>query len=212
MDVIFSLADRAKEAPLCPGRRVLQRPLLKIPIEATDLEEDGVVTLPRTAASVFPGDRLRAFPPDRGDVVGEVEDVDVGVMVLDVSPEVANEDADQVLEAAVVECGAAFVEVAHEHISHRMAPDAAGVHQFRSRPLPVTHRVLERCVFPEVACGDDQVRCDIAQVQALLVAWVQGRTSSYVTGVETVGWSRPRREYGATGHVAVQLILRTRPV
>jgi hypothetical protein len=50
--------------------------------------------------------------PRLGNVLGQVQRVDAGMALLDVGPERTDQDAGQAGEAAVVETGAAFFQVA----------------------------------------------------------------------------------------------------
>ena len=97
-----------------------------------------VLALPYRAVGVR--DDPRAFLPCLGDLAGQVKGVDARVVPLDVGPEGARQLAGEAGQGVVVQCGAAFVEVADEHVADRAAGDAVVVDQFRGRPLAAPQR------------------------------------------------------------------------
>ena len=122
-------------------------------------------------------DGPRAFLPCPGDLVGQVEGADARVMPLDVGPEGARQLAGEGDQGVVVQCGAAFVEVADEHVADRAAGDAVVVDQFRGRPLAAPQR------GPEAGAGRGHP--DGAQE-------VPGRVQSRDLPARRVGVNAPR--------------------
>ena len=133
------LAHRAGHRPRHPAR-VFQRPLLDVEVEGADPHQEGVDVLALPYRAVGGRDDPRAFLPCPGDLVGQVKGADARVVPLDVGPEGARQLAGEADQGLVVQCGAAFVEVADEHVADRAAGDAVVVDQFRGRPLAAPQR------------------------------------------------------------------------
>ena len=76
-------------------------------------------------------DDLHAFLPRLGDLLGQVQGVDARVVPLDVGPEGARQLAGEAGQGLVVQRGAAFIEVADEHITDRAAADVVVADQLR---------------------------------------------------------------------------------
>ena len=139
------LADRAGCHPPRPAGRVFDRPVRQVEIERAHRRQRLAVADPRGIDDgLLPGrgsdgDRLRAQPlfPGVGDVGGQVQAVDAGMMLLEVGPEPFAEVERQRFETGVVQGGLAFTQVVHEQVAHRSTGETIAVDQFLRCALPV---------------------------------------------------------------------------
>src|SRR5206468_2115631 len=72
---------------------------------------------------------LDALLPSVGDVRGQAQRVDAGVVDLQVVPEPSGEVAGQFVHGDVVHGGLAFAQVLHQQVPHRPAGDVVPVDQ-----------------------------------------------------------------------------------
>ena len=113
------------------------RPVVDVGVEGADGDQDRVgvfAAVPDPVVAV--GDDPKAFLPAAGDVVGEVQRVDAGLVQLEVTPEQQHELGGELSERRVVERRLAFVEVVDEQAPDGGVLDPVAVDEFGHGALP----------------------------------------------------------------------------
>ena len=124
-------ADGAGDGPLAPPGGVVQRPLGEVEVEAPDghqgvagrLAGDGLLP----AAGRADGPCLDALLPGGGDVGGQVQGADAGVVGLQVLPEPLAQRDGHAHQGAVVDAGLPLEQVVHEEVPDRAAGQVVAV-------------------------------------------------------------------------------------
>ena len=150
-------ADRTADRPRPPAGRVVVGPLGQVEVEGPYRGQHAAPVQPRPGdLAVVPGG-LRAgehpLLPRRGDVAGQLQRVDAGVMRLQIGPKQLAEQVGQPLQGGEVHRRLAFAQVVDQHVAHRAAGDAVAVDQLLATGLPAAeeHFYRGRRVRAEVA-------------------------------------------------------------
>jgi hypothetical protein len=119
-----------------PGRprRVLERPLRDIEVEGPHRDEDVQRGEPLADSSVSLDHGSNSLPPGFGDVLGQVQRVDAGMVRFQVRPE-RGEDTGVCGEGAVVQRRAPLVHVAHDHVADWLAEQVVAIDDLTRRQL-----------------------------------------------------------------------------
>ncbi|WP_395292430.1 hypothetical protein ACF9IK_01670 [Kitasatospora hibisci] len=155
------LADRAGGGPGRPSGRVFHRPLREVQVEGADRQEHGVGRAARSPVGQDPD----ALFPRLGDLVGQGERGDRGVVALQVAPEQVGQHLGVVDQGAVVQDGGPLGEVVDEHVADRAVGDRVAVDQLGRGELAAglglaqgRWRVLETADGVEDVVGEGQGR------------------------------------------------------
>ena len=155
--------DGARDSPLRPPGRVVQCPLGQVEVEGADVGQAGPEGDPLLGGAPGFFD-LEPLLPGAGDVVGQVQARDAGVVLLDVGPEELAEDVAELLEGRVVQCRLALAEVVNEHVAHCPALQAVSVDHLLGGPRAVGAQLAERG-----RAGDDAhgLQCPVEHLRSL---------------------------------------------
>ena len=168
--------DRTPHRPRPPAGRVVVGPLGQIEVEGPHRGEHAAPVQPRPADLALVRGGLRAgehaLLPGRGDVAGQLQRVDAGVVRLQIGPEQLAEQVGQPLQGGEVHRRLAFAQVVDQHVAHRATRDAVAVDQRLAAGLPTAEEHFDRGgrVRAEVAVRAQQ----LIKQRALGVAVVGG--------------------------------------
>ncbi len=160
-------ADRAAHRPGAPSGRVVVGPLGDVEVEGPDRGEHAApVQSRRGQRDLFPvgcgrgaGAEHHPLLPRRGDIAGQLQRVDAGVVGLQIGPEQLAEQVGVALQRGEVHRRLTFAQVVDQHVAHRPAGDPVAVDQLLAAGLPTAGEHLDRggCVGAEVAVRAQQL-------------------------------------------------------
>ncbi|KAF0963025.1 hypothetical protein MLGJGCBP_03846 [Rhodococcus sp. T7] len=130
--------DGAGNRPLGPAARVVDGPLGQVQVERPDRDQALPIVQPWDVdGDLLPGLRrnrllfgAQSLFPGGGDLVGQAEAVDAGMVDLQVLPESRPQRAREAFHAGVVQRRLTLPQIVHQHITDRTADEAVSVDQF----------------------------------------------------------------------------------
>ena len=158
-----SLALTGQRTARPPAGRVVVGPLGQIEVEGPHRGEHAAPVQPRPADLAPDLGDLRAgehaLLPGRGDVAGQLQRVDAGVVGLQIGPKQLAEQVGQVLQGGEVHRRLAFAQVVDQHVAHLATRDAVAVDQLLAVGLTTAEEHFDRVgrVRAEVAVRAQQL-------------------------------------------------------
>ncbi len=160
-------ADRAAHRPRPPPGRVVVGPLGDVQVERAHRAEHAEPVQPgrgrghgrAAGASGGPGPHHHPLFPGGGNLAGQLEGVNAGVVGLQVSPEQLAEQISEALQRGEVHRRLTLAQIVHEQVTHRPALDPVAVDQLLAgRPAaPGEHLDRGGRVRAETAAGAQQL-------------------------------------------------------
>ena len=141
-------ADRTPHRPRPPAGGVLVGPLGQVEVEGPYGGEHAAPVQPRPGELAVVlgglGAGEHALLPRRGDVAGQLQRVDAGVVRLEIGPKQFAEQVGQPLQGGEVHRRLAFAQVVDQHVAHRAAGDAVAVDQLLAAGLSTAEEHFDR--------------------------------------------------------------------
>lgn len=89
-------------------------------------------------------DVAKAFFPAPGDITAQMQGVDARLVQLQIPPEQQHELGGELTDGRVVQPRLTFLQVVHEHVTHRLAFDLIPVDEFGDRQLATAAGCVDR--------------------------------------------------------------------
>jgi hypothetical protein len=153
-----SLALTGQRTEWSPSGRVVVGPLGDVEVERPDRGHHAAPVqssrhprlFPAITGSSRPGFGHHPLLPGSGNIAGQLQRVDAGVMGLQVRPEQLAEQVSVTLQRREVHRRLTLAQVVDQHVAHRPAGDPVAVDQLLAAGLPAAGEHLDRrCVRAE---------------------------------------------------------------